>query len=165
VLRAAFADFDVLLLDPDGDEQAIELLPARVHAACGKWRANGWVAACVHDRPTARAAVVGHAAQLQRAGARLLWVSSAGDATMAGARLPAAPLADRLRNELGIATAIVTSLSGPPLAAPADPARSIYDTGTGDALLPDLDAAIAAGRSDLVVVAHVPASARTRGAP
>jgi hypothetical protein len=49
---------------------------------------------------------------------------------MAGARLPAAPLADRLRNELSVATAV----------------------DGGDALLPDLDAAIAAGRADLVVV-------------
>ncbi|HTR49248.1 MAG TPA: hypothetical protein VMJ10_00995, partial [Kofleriaceae bacterium] len=105
-------------------------LPAAVQAARGHWRAGGWIGACVHDRPAA----LGHAAQLVRAGAQLLWVSSAGDARLAGARLPAAPLADRLRNELGVATAIV-----------------------GDAYPPDLDAAIAAGRADLVVVSRVPA--------
>jgi len=56
---------------------------------------------------------------------------------MAGARVPAAPLADRLRNELGAATAI-----------------------EADALLPDLDAVIAAGRADLVVVNRMPVGAQ-----
>src|SRR5690606_9797403 len=145
VQRATFADFDLLLLDPGigpgaghgsldlgpgGDVAAIEHLPAMVAAARTKWRPRGIIAAAVHDRPTARAAVVAYAAQLQRAGANMLWVTSAGDAAMAGARLPAAPLADRLRNELGIATAVDGA----------------------DALLPDLHAAIAAGRADLVVV-------------
>jgi 2-polyprenyl-6-methoxyphenol hydroxylase-like FAD-dependent oxidoreductase len=139
---AARADFDVLLLDPGNDPEAIELLPAAVQAARGTWRPGGWISACVQDRPAARAAVIGHAAQLQRAGANLLWVSSQGHADMVGARLPAVSLADQLRNELGIATAIC-------------------DSGTGDALLPDLDAAIAAGRCDLVVVPRIPAGART----
>ena len=127
VQRAAFAGFDMLVLDPCGDAAAIEHLPAMVQTARARFR--GMVAAAVHDRPTARAAVVGHAAQLLRAGAQLLWVTSAGDLAMAGARLPAAPLADRLRNDLGIATAVDGA----------------------DALLPDLDAAIAAGRADLVI--------------
>jgi len=134
VQRAAFADFDLLLLDPGDDPAAIEHLPALVAAARTKWRAKGWIAAAVHDRPTTRAAVIGHTAQLIRAGANLLWVSSAGDALMAGARLPAAPLADRLRNELSIATAVEA----------------------GEALLPDLDAAVGAGRADLVVVGRMP---------
>jgi anthraniloyl-CoA monooxygenase len=142
VQRAAFAGFDLLLLDPaadNGDGRAsVEHLPAMVAAARGKWRPRGPIAACVHDRPGTRAAIYGHAAQLARAGATLLWVSSSGDATMAGARLPAAPLADRLRNELGIATCV----------------------DGGDALLPDLDAAIAAGRADLVVVTRTPAGLR-----
>ncbi len=138
VQRAAFADFDLLLLDPGDDTSAIEHLPAMVATARGKWRPRGFIAAAVHDRPTARAAVVGHAAQLVRAGADLLWVTSAGDANMAGARLPAAPLADRLRNELDVATAV----------------------DGGDAVLPDLDAAVAAGRADIVVVARMPAGAR-----
>jgi hypothetical protein len=51
--------------------------------------------------------------------------------------LPAAAIADRLRNELGVATAIEA----------------------GAAALPDLDAAIAAGRADLVVVGAMPAGA------
>ena len=128
VQRAAFAGFDVLVLDPCNEGAAIEHLPAMVQAARARFR--GMIGAAVHDRPSARAVVVGHAAQLVRAGAKLLWVTSAGDAAMAGARLPAAPLADRLRNELGVATAVDGN----------------------NALLPDLDAAIAAGRADLVIV-------------
>jgi anthraniloyl-CoA monooxygenase len=142
VQRAAFADFDLLLLDPGSEPSAIEHLPAMVATARTRWRPRGFIATAVHDRPTARAAVVGHAAQLVRAGANLLWVTSAGDAHMAGARLPAAPLADRLRNELGVATAV----------------------DGGDAVLPDLDAAVAAGRADLVVVARMPAGMRMPGA-
>jgi 2,4-dienoyl-CoA reductase-like NADH-dependent reductase (Old Yellow Enzyme family) len=138
VQRAAFAGFDLLLLDPAHDEIAIERLPGMFQTARGKWRSGGWIAAAVHDRPGARTTVVGHAAQLQRAGAQLLWITSSGDASLADARLPAAPLADRLRNELGIATAVDGS----------------------DAHLPDLDAAIAAGRADLVVVARVPSAVR-----
>ncbi len=131
VQRASYAGFDMLVLDPCGDAAAIEHLPAMVQTARARFR--GMVAAAVHDRPTARTAVVGHAAQLLRAGAQLLWVTSAGDLAMAGARLPAAPLADRLRNDLGVATAVDGA----------------------DALLPDLDAAIAAGRADLVITRKI----------
>jgi anthraniloyl-CoA monooxygenase len=143
IKRAAFVNFDVLLLDPTADSQetqntAIEHLPAIVEAARRIWRPKAWIAAAIHDRPAARAAVVGNATQLVRAGANLLWISSAGDTTMAGARLPAAPLADRLRNELRIATCV----------------------DAGEAQLPDLDAAIAAGRADLVSVPRPPAGLR-----
>ncbi len=100
-----------------------------VAAARAAWRKTGWIAACVTDRATARAAVVAAAAQLVRAGANLLWVSADDDARAHNARLPAAPLADRLRNELGIAVALVAEAT---------------------TTLPDLDAAIAAGRADLV---------------
>ena len=134
VERAVSAGFDLLLLDPGADEAAIEHLPAMVAAARAKWRTGGWIAAAVHDRAHAHVAVVGHAAQLVRAGANVLWVTSSGDETMAGARLPAAPLADRLRNELRIATAVDGA----------------------DAQLADLDAAIGAGRADLVVVERLP---------
>ena len=132
--RAAFAGFDLLLLDPGDDPLAIEALPSVLSASRTKWTADAWLAAVVRDKPGARAAVVGHAAQLQRAGAELLWVSSPADGN---ARLPAATLADRLRNELRIPTCV----------------------DAGDALLPDLDAAIAAGRADLVVVDRYPAGA------
>jgi anthraniloyl-CoA monooxygenase len=139
VQRAAFAGFDLLVLDPCGDADAIEALPAALAAARPAWRAEGWLAAAIHDRPASRAAVLGHAAQLVRAGADLLWVSAPADALgTQGARLPAAPLADRLRNELAVATAIECGL----------------------AALPDLDAAIAAGRADLVVVDRVPDGTR-----
>jgi anthraniloyl-CoA monooxygenase len=142
VQRAAGAGFDLLLLDPCDDPAAIEALPAQLAAARTAWRAGGWIAAAVHDRPATRAAVIGHAAQVVRAGADLLWVSApAGALGGHGARLPAAPLADRLRNELAVATAIEIEIKG-------------------DAGLPDLDAAIAAGRADLVVVGRLPDGAR-----
>jgi anthraniloyl-CoA monooxygenase len=139
VERAGSAGFDMILLDAGIYAAELEVLPAAIAAARTVWRAGGWIAAVVHDRPAARAAVIGHAAQLVRAGADLLWVSAPSDSPLAhGARLPAAPLADRLRNELDVATAIEC----------------------GDALLPDLDAAIAAGRADLVVVGRPPEGAR-----
>jgi len=138
VQRAAFAGFDLIVLDPGadaGDGVTAEHLPAMVQAARGAWPAGKWIAAWIHDRPSARAGLMGHAAQLVRAGANQLWISSAGDTHMAGARLPAAPLADRLRNELRVATAVIADAT---------------------ASLPDLDAAIAAGRADLVVVHQMP---------
>ncbi|MFT3691672.1 MAG: FAD-dependent monooxygenase [Kofleriaceae bacterium] len=131
VQRAAFAGFDLLVLDPGIDDPvALEHLPAMIQTARARW--TGVVAAWVHDSPS----VFGTAQQLVRAGATQLWVESKGDARMAGARLPAAPLADRLRNELNVVTAVVADAS---------------------ASQPDLDAAIAAGRADLVVVAQMPA--------
>ncbi len=138
VQRAAFAGFDLLLLDPGPPAQgdiAIEQLPGMLQAARAMWPATRAIAAWIHDRPGTRASIVGHAAQLVRAGATQLWVASSSDALVAGARLPAAPLADRLRNELRVATAVV-----------ADSTAS----------LPDLDAAIAAGRADLVVTTAIP---------
>jgi anthraniloyl-CoA monooxygenase len=140
VERAAFADFDLLVLVPRaGDDAAVEQLPAAIQAARLRWRQGGWLAAAVLDRPRTRAAIVGHAAQLVRAGADLLWVVSreAEAESETRARLPAAPLADRLRNELGVPTAV---------------------DGAG-AQAPDLDAAVAAGRADLVVVSRMPAGA------
>jgi anthraniloyl-CoA monooxygenase len=136
VERAAFAGFDVLLLDPGPDDAvAVEHLPAMVHTARTKWTRGRWIATWIHDRPHTRATIVGHATQLVRAGCDQLWVQSAGDPRMAGARLAAAPIADRLRNELHVATAVIADAT---------------------ASLPDLDAAIAAGRADLVVVSAVP---------
>jgi anthraniloyl-CoA monooxygenase len=140
VERAAFADFDLLVLVPRaGDDAAVEQLAAAIQAARLRWRQGGWLGAVVLDRPRTRAAVVGHAAQLVRAGADLLWVVSheAEGESETRARLPAAPLADRLRNELDVPTAI---------------------DGAG-AQAPDLDAAVAAGRADLVVVARMPVGA------
>ncbi|HET7505649.1 MAG TPA: FAD-dependent monooxygenase [Kofleriaceae bacterium] len=137
--RAAAAGFDAILLDPRGRAAALEELPAAIGEARAAWRPGGWIAVAIRDRPATRAAVLGHATQVVRAGADLLWVSAPGDSPLThGARLPAAPLADRLRNELGVATAIEGV----------------------DAVLPDLDAAIAAGRADLVVTDRLPDGAR-----
>jgi anthraniloyl-CoA monooxygenase len=110
-VRAA-GDADVLLLDPGEDPLAIEQLPGMVHAARAAWRPTGWIAAVV------RTQVIGHAAQLRRAGAQLLWCTSTS-------------LADRLRNELGVAIAL--------------------ERAPGDRL--DPDATIGANRADLIVAA------------
>ena len=171
VRRAERAGFDALLLDPGepaprepalaepgsrepapadlgrgapapgdtaGNAGWPDWLPAMVAAARAAWRRNSWLAAAVSDRAAIPSAVTGFAAQLVRAGCDLLWVSAPDSAGGHGARLAAAPLADRLRNELGVATAIACR----------------------DALLPDLDAAIAAGRADLVAVDRLPDGAR-----
>jgi anthraniloyl-CoA monooxygenase len=135
VRRAAELDVDLLVLDPGRDVVAIELLPFVVETLRPAWRPTGWIAAVVHDLPRTRNAVVGHAAQLRRAGAQLLWIDSPGDGS---ARLPAAPIADRLRNELHVPTCVDGD----------------------DAALPDLDAAIAAGRADLIVVPRPPSASR-----
>lgn len=132
VERAAFAGFDLLLIDcTAGDPVAREQLPGVVHRARARWRSGGWIAAVIDDG--LGIGLRGHAAQLMRAGADLLWVSATGDAT---ARLPSAPLADRLRNELGVATCATAR----------------------EAVVPDLDAAIAAGRADLVAVERLAGS-------
>jgi len=175
VRRAERAGFDALLLDPGepaprepalaepgsrepapadlgrgapapgdtaGNAGWPDWLPAMVAAARAAWRRNSWLAAAVSDRAAIPSAVTGFAAQLVRAGCDLLWVSAPEPVSELGgshgARLAAAPLADRLRNELGVATAIACR----------------------DALLPDLDAAIAAGRADLVAVDRLPDGAR-----
>ncbi|MGE0398831.1 MAG: FAD-dependent monooxygenase [Kofleriaceae bacterium] len=134
--RAAALGADLLVLDPGRDNLAIELLPFVVETVRAVWPAGSWLAAVVHDIPRTRNAVVGHAAQLRRAGADLLWIDSPGDGS---ARLPAAPIADRLRNELHLPTCV-----------DAD-----------DATLADLDAAIAAGRADLVVATKMPSATRS----
>ncbi len=141
--RIGYAGFDLLLLDAidaHEDEPAPpEALPAIVAAARSSWRARSWLAARVHARAGGTAAAVAHAAQLVRAGAGLLWVTAASSPRGDGqARLPAAPLADRLRLELGVATCVDGN----------------------EALLPDLDAAVAAGRADLVTVERLPSGAR-----
>ncbi|HEY4243075.1 MAG TPA: FAD-dependent monooxygenase [Kofleriaceae bacterium] len=138
IATAAAADADLLVLDPelggepvrDGEATPEELLPARIAAARTEWPTGAAIAAIVRDQPKTRAAVIGHAAQLVRAGATLLWVRAAEDASGSGGRVPAAPLADRLRNELGVATVIDAQ-------------------GVSRA---DLDAAVAAGRADLVAI-------------
>ncbi|HEY4055041.1 MAG TPA: hypothetical protein VGM39_00485, partial [Kofleriaceae bacterium] len=133
VAKARELDFDLVVLDPVGDVVANELLPSVLIAVREAWRPGGWLGATVRDMPRTRNAVVGHAAQLKRAGANILFVDSAGDGN---ARLPAAPIADRLRNELHVATCIVATATVP--------TRS------------EIDAAIAAGRADLVLVSAPP---------
>ncbi|HEY4181570.1 MAG TPA: FAD-dependent monooxygenase [Kofleriaceae bacterium] len=137
IAKAREMDFDLVILDPVGDVVANELLPSVLIAVREAWRPGGWLGATVRDMPRARNAVVGHAAQLKRAGANILFIESAGDGSH---RVPAAPISDRLRNELHVATCIVATATSP--------TRS------------DVDAAIAAGRADLVLVADVPKETR-----
>ncbi len=116
----AVPDCDLVVLDPGRDPLDVELLPATIH----KLRAShaGAIAAVVREHPV----VLGHVAQVRRAGADLAWIAAHDDrATL--------ELSDHIRNELGFATAV--ALGRTPRAA--------------------LDATIAAGRADLVAVPEV----------
>ena len=126
VMPAGAVIFDAGELATARSQRALEALPAAIAAACAA-DPDRLVGAVVRDRPGTRHAVMGHAAQLVRAGAALLLVEA--PEADADARLPAASLADRLRNELHVATLIA-----------AHAARTT-----------EIDAAIAAGRVDLVI--------------
>jgi anthraniloyl-CoA monooxygenase len=118
--RAAFAGFDLLLLDG-----AVDADLAAVRAAWPSDRPLGVRVRRGDDAP----AMVARAAAWRALGASV--VSVAPGATRAsGARLDAAPLADRLRNELELAVILED--------AAATPA--------------DVDAVIAAGRCDVVAL-------------
>ena len=116
VARAAALGFDLLAVDRD-------VALARAH-----WRPGGWIALLVGTQ----APIAGGGPPFSPPGERadLVWVTAPADGN---ARMPAAPIADRLRNELGVATCVDAA----------------------GAALPDLEAAIAAGRADLVVVEHI----------
>jgi 2-polyprenyl-6-methoxyphenol hydroxylase-like FAD-dependent oxidoreductase len=141
VARAAALGFDLLLVDGAGSgagaapELLPEQLPARVLAARAAWRPGGPIAARLCERRARaglRHALAGHAAQLVRAGADLLWVAA--EAADSAARLAAAPLADRLRNELSAATCVEAA----------------------GASISDLEALLAGGRADLIALAGPP---------
>ena len=138
--RAGFAGFDLLVV-----HLAAGLLVRA--ATADSVVAHGVVADAIarardawpHDRPLGvrvvdhggareRDAVVAVLAELRGRGVELAWVAAVAEAADAGGARPSvAPLSDRIRNELGLATVI-----------------------EGVAALPaDLDALIAAGRGDL----------------
>ena len=107
VERAAFAGFDLLVLDPGaddpGDGVALEHLPAMVQVARDEVDevAGGSRRGSTIGRTRAPVSSARACRQLVRAGCEpAVGRSRRGDARMAGARLPAAPLADQLRNEL-----------------------------------------------------------------
>jgi anthraniloyl-CoA monooxygenase len=127
--RARFAGFDLVVLD--------DATPAQLAAARAHWPTDRALAAGLRDDPADRDRVVAHGRALVAAGANLLWASSPTDGA---ARLDAATLADRLRNELRVVTALVAREAAPP----------------------DLEAAIAAGRADLVVVERLLTAAPPR---
>lgn len=122
--RAVFAGFDLIVVDGNAEQLPAAVQAAVAHIAGRGGRAPG-VGAVVAG---GRAGSVGLAAQLVRAGARVVWVT--GDAPVL--------IADRIRNELKVAVCC----------------------DGGRALLPDLDAAIAAGRADVIAVEQLPAGFR-----
>jgi anthraniloyl-CoA monooxygenase len=133
--RAAFAGFDLVQLQTAAGALAHAEAPA-ILAAAAAMRA-AWPA----DRPLsvrlnagARTAdqAVALARSLAGAGVDLIWIAATGEAAdgEAAGRLPAAPLADRIRNEVGIATAIEGAVASSA----------------------DVDAVIAAARCDLVAL-------------
>jgi anthraniloyl-CoA monooxygenase len=124
--RAGFAGFDLLVVDlttgPLSRWTGVGERPALLEAlsqARAIWPAGRPLGVRVIDVGK-RDAVVGLVAELRGAGVDLAWIAPSG-------ALTAVPLADRIRNELGVATVIE--------GVPALPA--------------DLDALVAAGRCDL----------------
>ncbi len=141
VRRAAFVGFDALTLQLGAGELArwldagdLAVLGDVVARARDAWPAGRPFGVRVVDHGTvaARDAAVAAAAALRGRGVDLAWVAACREAAAAApaTRVGPAQLADRLRNELGLATVI-----------------------EGVAAVPaDLDALIAAGRCDLVAL-------------
>jgi len=133
--RAAFAGFDLLQLQL-GVGTLAGLDDDAVVAAVGAAR-DAWPA----ERPLSVRMVAGAlpadravalARRLAARGVALVWLAAVAEASAGdvGGRLPAAPLADRIRNEAGVATAIEGAVASSS----------------------DVDAVIAAGRCDLVAL-------------
>jgi anthraniloyl-CoA monooxygenase len=133
--RAAFAGFDLLQLQTGVGLLAgasVEALCAAVAAVRAAWPAERPLAVRLVASARSADAAVALARQLRALGVTLVWVAAVAEAaaTDAGGRLPAAPLADRIRNEVGIATAIEGAVAS----------------------ASDVDAVIAAARCDLVAL-------------
>jgi anthraniloyl-CoA monooxygenase len=132
--RAAFAGFDLLQLQL-GVGTLAALSADEIEAAVAATRA-AWPA----ERPLAVRVVAGAqphedavalARRLAARGVELVWIAPVAEAAGGdGSRLPAAPLADRIRNEAGVATVIEGAVASSS----------------------DIDAVIAAGRCDLVAL-------------
>jgi anthraniloyl-CoA monooxygenase len=133
--RAAFAGFDLLQLQLGTGGLATlgaDELDQVVAAARDAWPAGRPLAVRVASGLIAGDRAVALARRLVGRGVGLVWVAAVADASGpdGGGRLPAAPLADRIRNEAGIATAIEGAVAS----------------------ASDIDAVIAAGRADLVAL-------------
>ncbi len=130
--RAAFAGFDLLLLDgADGEAGAgagAAVIDAALAAVRSAWPSERVLGVRVRRGADAAAMVV-QASAWRALGASVITVAP-GTTRGGGARLDAAPLADRLRNELALAVILED--------ATATPA--------------DVDAVIAAGRCDAVAL-------------
>ena len=123
--RAAFAGFDLLLLDAGGTgDDVVDGALAAVRPAWPSERPLG-----VRVRRGDSTTTVAQAAAWRALGARVIAVAP-GSTRASGARLDAAPLADRLRNELGVAVILEDAAPTPA----------------------DVDAVIAAGRCDVVAL-------------
>jgi len=133
--RAGFAGFDLLVLHLASGQLGAWLaagdlaaLGDAVAAARAAWPADRPLGVRVVDDPPRRDAITAALASLKERGVSVAWIAADADAATAGkTRASVAPLADRVRNELGLATVIE--------GLPALPA--------------DLDALVAAGRCDL----------------
>jgi anthraniloyl-CoA monooxygenase len=133
--RAAFAGFDLCQVQTGTGALATagaDAIVAAVRAVHATWPAERPLAVRLVAGARPADDAVALAARLREVGVVLVWVAAVGEATGgdAGGRLPAAPLADRIRNEIGIATAIEGAVASSA----------------------DVDAVIAAARCDLVAL-------------
>ena len=124
--RAAFAGFDLLLLDASGTGD--DALDGALAAVRGAWPPERPLGVRVR-RGAEPATTMTQAAAWRALGATVIAVAP-GATRASGARLDAAPLADRLRNELGVAVVLEDAAPTPA----------------------DVDAVIAAGRCDVVAL-------------
>jgi anthraniloyl-CoA monooxygenase len=133
--RAAFAGFDLCQVQTGTGALATagaDAIVAAVRAVHASWPAERPLAVRLVAGARPADDAVALAARLHEAGAVLIWIAAVGEATGgdSGGRLPAAPLADRIRNEIGVATAIEGAVASSA----------------------DVDAVIAAARCDLVAL-------------
>ncbi|MCE9576613.1 MAG: FAD-dependent monooxygenase [Deltaproteobacteria bacterium] len=133
--RAGFAGFDLLQLQTGVGALAkasADELCAAVSAVRAAWPADRPLSVRLVATAILADAAVALARRLRDLGVALVWVAAVAEAAAAdaGGRLPAAPLADRIRNEAGIPTAIEGAVAS----------------------ASDVDAVIAAARCDLVAL-------------
>ncbi len=133
--RAGFAGFDLLQLQTGVGTLATasaDELCAAVTAVRAAWPADRPLSVRLVARALPADAAVALARRLRDLGVALIWVAAVAEAAAGdgGGRLPAAPLADRIRNEAGIPTAIEGAVAS----------------------ASDVDAVIAAARCDLVAL-------------
>jgi 2-polyprenyl-6-methoxyphenol hydroxylase-like FAD-dependent oxidoreductase len=122
--KLQLGDDQLVVIDPGRGSQVIELQLQTL--------AHPQIAIVVDDVPQLRGPLLAYIERLQSLGAAMIWVRASSHQSHAAhsSRVAAAPLADIIRNQLHVATGIF-----------ADAAS-----------LADIDAAIAGGRTDVVIV-------------